>query len=78
MSEEDLSGHVHTYPKTYDRNVPKKTQNLTVKVSAKIKTEGMQSLSLVQSKTLYQYSHDFEQKLFTFKECSFHGPSRLD
>ena len=23
MSEEDLSGHFHTYPKTYDRNVPK-------------------------------------------------------
>lgn len=25
MSEEDLSGHFHTYPKTYDRNV----QNLS-------------------------------------------------
>ena len=37
MSEEDLSGHFHTYPKTYDPNVPKlNLQNLRLAIFAKI------------------------------------------
>ena len=37
MSEEDLSGHFHTYPKTYDPNVPKlNPQNLRLAIFAKI------------------------------------------
>ena len=77
MSEEDLSGHFHTYPKTYDRNVPKLSlheftrQNLCYH-SAK------GHVCLVQSKIEVDYSHDFEQKLFTSKKRSFHDASRLD
>ena len=63
MSEEDLSGHFHTYPKTYDQNVPKLSPHeFTRENFWENGTKG--SVSLVQSKLVFHYSHDFEQKLF--------------
>ena len=76
MSEEDLSGHFHTYPKTYDPNVPKlNPQNLRLAIFAKIQASA-KNVSLVQ--IVVHYSHDFEQKFLTSKKCSFHDASRLD
>ena len=49
MSEEDLSGHFHTYPKTYDQNVPKLSPHeFTRENFWENGTKG--SVSLVQSK----------------------------